>query len=299
MIIDPAGKIAACASPDKQEIIYHEVDLSIKREPIAAERRPELYKILAEENSALPIVSDLKKPLIIQDCEVFSSVIMYRASTREEYLAKAKHYLFCCENLGSKLQFLPQSMFDINGIIEELEGKTQDGCLIAVSGIENGIKCAALLLKGQVLGKWYKTHGARDGEALSSGQFRCADTSAGKIGVIFDTEAYVPEIARVYMLMGCNILLWPDCGARELDTKVMQTRAAENKIFVIRNSNAEGDCGSVCDTEGRILASTYRGAEQAAHGMIVYPLSLSKNVVPGTNVVAGRKNRSYLPLTIQ
>jgi len=297
MVIDPSGKIVACASTDQQEIIYHEADLSFKPEFKQIERRPEFYGILAEENSALPVIADLEKPKTIQNCEVFSSTIMYRSSTRDEYLAKAKHYLYCCELLGSKLMFLPQSESELDGIIGELAEIMPGDSLVAVSGRENGIKCAALLSKGQVLGKWYKTHGATEGEQISDLQFHCAYTPSGKIGIIFDTEAYIPEIARAYMLLGCNILLWTDSCARELDTKVMQTRASENKIFVVRSSSADGDCGSIVDTEGRILTSTYRNTDQAAHAMILYSLALSKTVVPGTNVVTGRKNQSYGSLT--
>ena len=86
MIIDPRGKIAACASPDEQEIIYCEVDLSLGPELKPVKRRPELYGILAEENSALPVIADLEKPRVIRNCEVFTSTIMYRVSKREEYL---------------------------------------------------------------------------------------------------------------------------------------------------------------------------------------------------------------------
>jgi len=297
MVIDPNGKIAACASPDEQEIIYYDMDLSLEPEFKPIKRKPELYGILAKENNALPIVADMGKPKVIQDCEVFSSTIMYHAPTREEYISKAKYYLFCCTTFGSKLQFLPQSTYDIDSLTRELAEAIPSGIFGVISGRENGIKCAALLSKGETLGKWYKTHGAINGESLSDMQFHCADTPLGKIGVMFDEEAYVPEIARAYMLLGCNILLWADCRARELDTKVMQTRAAENKIFVMRNSSAEKDCGAVSDTEGRILTSTCRGVEQAAHAMIVYSLSLSKTVVPGTNIVTGRKNRSYRSLT--
>ena len=297
MVIDPNGKIAICASPDEQEIIYYEVDLSLEPEFKPVERKPELYEILTKENNALPVIADMEKSKVMQDCEVFSSTIMYRALTQEEYISKAKYYLFCCTTFGSKLQFLPQSMYDIDGLTHELAEAISSGIFVVISGREKGIKCAALLSKGEMLGKWYKTHGTMDGESLSDTQFHCADTPLGKIGVMFDDEAYVPEIARAYMLLGCNILLWSDCRAREPNTKVMQTRAAENKIFVMRNSTAEKDCGAISDTEGRILTSTYRGVEQAAHAMIVYPLSLSKTVVPGTNIVTGRKNRSYRSLT--
>jgi len=297
MVIDPRGKIAACASPDRQEIIYHEMDLCLEPELKPPERRPELYGVLTEENSTLPVSADLEKPRVMQECEVFCSTIMYRAPTPEEYLSKAKLYIYCCEKLGSKLLLLPQCLFEMDRIIGELTDIIPDEGLVAATGTESGIKCAAILSKEHIPVKWYKTHRNKDNELLSDMRFHCADTRYGKIGIIFDEEAYVPEIARAYMLLGCNILLWSDCSTRETDTKMLQTRAAENKIFVVRNASAENDCGSVSDTEGRILTSTFRNAEQAAHAMIIYPLSLSKTVVPGTNVVTGRINRSYRSLT--
>ena len=296
MVIDPFGEIVACASTDEQEIIYYEADISLTAQVKLVKRRPELYGILTAANEELPVAADLEKPVIVRQSEVFTSTVMYRAATLEEYVTKAKHYIFCCEKLGCRLQLLPQSVFDIDGIVRLTE-ETPCGGILVVSGYENGQKCAAAILKGEVLGKWYKTHGEEDGGKLSDMMFHCADTPLGKIGVIFDAEGYVPEIARAYMLMGCNILLWTDCRARELNTKIMQTRAAENKIFVARSSCAADDCGSISDTEGRILTSTFKGAEQAACAMILCSSSLSKTIVPGTNIVTGRKNRSYLPLT--
>lgn len=298
MVIAPDGEIVACASTDREEILYHEIDPDRAGKPAAIDRKPELYGLINQPNDTTPAAADVEKRVVMKDGEVFTTTSQFRAADMDGYVEKAAHYLRCCDPLGSRLILLPQAEYPVDRIVERLMPSVPDKLIAIAAGRDaDGVKCAVAFTAREALSRWRKTHAGSGGEPVSSVPFHCLETDGGKLGVIFDEEAYVPEIARCYMLLGCNILLWADCAARTMNTKMMQTRAAENKIFVVRGTCDGADSASVCDTEGRILTATFQGTEQAASGMILYPLSLSKSVVPGTDVLFGRRSGSYGRLT--
>ena len=298
MVIDPDGNIVACASTDEEEILYHDVnpEQTPRTPPIA--RMPVLYQLLDKPNEMLAACRDAEKSLAMKDCEIFTTVTQFASASANEYIEKAAHYLSCGKHMGSRLVLLPQSLFDMDAIVDALIRRIPESIIAVASGKDReGVKCAAAFSAQGKQDIWRKTHASANGEIVSNELFHCADTACGKLGVIFDEEAYVPEIARSYMLDGCNILLWADSAARSMNLKMMQTRCAENKMFMARSSCDPHDDACICDTEGRILTSTFTGVEQAASGMIVYPLSLAKSVVPGTDVLFGRTSGSYGELT--
>lgn len=72
------------------------------------------------------------------------------------------------------------------------------------------------------------------------------ETSIGNIGLLICAEMYVPELCRILMLRGADILLAPSHGrhsrthiARSGDTKrcVARARAAENLYYVVGTQN--------------------------------------------------------------
>ena len=294
MVINPDGTIVACASPDEEEILYWDVDPEQAPGTRPVVRKPALYQLLNEPNEKLAACRDVQKSLTMKDGEIFTTVANFAAASLDEYVKKAAHYLSCCGHMGSRLVLLPQSEFSIDALVNALVAKVPENIIAVVAGKDaNRVKCAAAFSAKGAFDLWHKTHASVSGETVSDAPFHCAETDCGKLGVIFDEEAYVPEIARSYMLDGCNILLWADSAARGMNLKMMQTRCAENKIFMARSSCDPQDAACIGDTEGRILTSTFMGVEQAASGMILYPLSLAKSVVPGTDVLFGRKNGSY------
>jgi len=92
---------------------------------------------------------------------------------------------------------------------------------------------------------------------LPGNELSVVDTEIGKIGIIICSELYVPELTRVKMLMGANIILNPIGGstgkykAQPYDRKgnivrgskinmfrsIAQCRAAENIVYVIGSAN--------------------------------------------------------------
>ena len=111
--------------------------------------------------------------------------------------------------------------------------------------------------------------------------------------MLFDEEPYTPELPRSAMLSGAEILLWADSESRSMDLKVAQTRGAENKMFLIRNSCAMEDLSYVINPGGGVVASVFKGADQAAGALIFRFEGLAKSVITGTNIVTGRKPECY------
>ncbi len=112
-----------------------------------------------------------------------------------------------------------------------------------------------------------------------------------------DQEGLIPEVARGLMLNGVELLIWVDREKREKGELVARSRAAENKVFLIRGGSREKeDYSMILGPNGNILASTMVGVEQAATALIVTALSRSKTVVPGTNAVTTRIPEIYKEL---
>ena len=92
---------------------------------------------------------------------------------------------------------------------------------------------------------------------LAGNELSVVDTEFGKIGIIICSELYVPELTRIAMLMGANIILNPIGGSigkykgQPYDSKgniirgskinmfrcIAQCRAAENIVYVIGSAN--------------------------------------------------------------
>ncbi|MCJ7457013.1 acyltransferase [Candidatus Bathyarchaeota archaeon] len=58
------------------------------------------------------------------------------------------------------------------------------------------------------------------------------DTRIGRIGLTICYEMSFPEMARIYMLKGAEILVNPAAFVRPINAVLIQARAAENRIFV-------------------------------------------------------------------
>ncbi|MCI8597260.1 MAG: hypothetical protein HFJ10_02290 [Lachnospiraceae bacterium] len=293
MVIDPKGKIVADASPDKQEILYYEIDLDMYEDKRSG-RRPDLYGEMVKETKELPVYELMKRPILdLSATEAYMSMATFSAKTQEEYFEKASHYIHACSYMGTRILCLPQADMEIEELAKKLQEVLPENLVLVISGMLGGYKSALILDKGQVYGKAYKTHGK---DSNPEGDLTVTETTWGRVAVIFDEEAYIPEVPRSCMLKGCEVLIWSDNTARNMDTKVMQTRGAENKIFVIRTSNVEQDTASAVNPDGRPVTSTFRGMEQVASGMFFLPAARAKAVVPGTDVVLGRIGKAYKDL---
>ena len=119
---------------------------------------------------------------------------------------------------------------------------------------------------------WTSPHDFMDAylaEVGLEGAFPVAETELGRIAVLACGEIAIPEVARVFMMRGAEILLHPtnDEGNAGLEAAKV-TRAAENMCFVI-SANVAGGIGFSKDGSvqgGRSHIIDYLGRSLAFEG---------------------------------
>ena len=299
MIVTPDGDIAAECSPDKEEMLTYELEL--KEMPPLKGRRPELYRILAEPIRTLPVTAVIERPYRLSDLECFTAVIRIDCTDEADYVKKAVDGIRRAAILDSRLAVLPEMKEGMGfnaGSMEYLCSHTPDHiCAVTAYGTDGGGKRAVVFNADGIKGELPASHIDGSGDA---DEIRVLELFPGCcVAAVFGEEMEIPEIARVAMLKGADILIWFDRKNTGDTMKMMQTRAAENKVFVLRTT----PCGSMdyslgVNPDGGKLFTTFCTLEQTASGMIHTSLSKSKEVVPGTNIVYGRNPNYYKELTI-
>ncbi|MCD8352116.1 MAG: hypothetical protein LUC93_16035 [Planctomycetaceae bacterium] len=292
MVINPMGDIVAEASPDKAEIVYCDIDLNASR-PALPERRPALYSALARPTEDLPVHASMHSGIgTFADAEALVTAVQFAADSAGEYVDKAAKFCHAASLLGTRLLCLPPAR---HGVLADIVGAVQprlsEGMLAVLAAPQPDGYGAVVCDNGRIYGEFQQTHGAA---ADAAGEIAVADTPVGKIGAIFNDEAYIPEVSRVSMVLGCEVLIWFDSTPRPMNTKVLQTRAAENKMYVVRvNNSVDEDCAAVVTPDGGIMTTTFVGVEQGASALVLPPLARAKTVVPFTNVVTQRQGPTY------
>ena len=102
--------------------------------------------------------------------------------------------------------------------------------------------------------------------------------------------AFVPEVARMLMLQGADILAWPVFTETPLLDTVVRTRSDENRVYT---AAAWPGGGMVCAPNGSRLAVVPRDSGAAMTAPISKAVSRSKDMAPGTNVVTNRIPEAY------
>lgn len=99
---------------------------------------------------------------------------------------------------------------------EELGVYVVAGTILEVDGEKVYNTSALIGPNGEVIGKQRKTHPENHaskhevGLGISaSDELKVFDTELGKIGILIDVDANVPEIPRIYALRGAEIICWP------------------------------------------------------------------------------------------
>lgn len=117
---------------------------------------------------------------------------------------------------------------------------------------------------------------------LPGNDFACVDTDLGRIGLLICSELFVPELSRVLMLMGADLIVAPGGGVHSpTRTRLSDTwrcmaraRAAENLVYVAMNQNvfsSEQKGRSCVAGPERMLATV-----EAGPGMALADLDLDR-----------------------
>jgi predicted amidohydrolase len=137
--------------------------------------------------------------------------------------------------------------------------------------------------------------GFRFGESRYVGG--CVLQVAGeKFGLLAGDQLSVPEEARCLMLEGASVLVWDRPPTDRTPIEVLRTRADENRVFLIVSSSTHG--WMVIAPTGAIQAEGGLDDRLQAVLVEVHPaLTRSKEMAPGTDVLAHRQPQCYAALT--
>jgi predicted amidohydrolase len=282
-VVSGAGEMIAQCGPADEETLVCDVDLP-DVQPLF--RKPRLYRLLAEETNRLPAAGIIDAPYRLKDLEVYTAVARFSCKSAESYFAEAVKYTGLSLIMDARLVVLPPVFPGTakDAIIQGCQGVLRADMVAVLPSGGAGRREACFFTENKILGVLRETHGEEDFPIQSLEIFPGCRVSA-----LFGEEMFIPEIARIAMLQGCDILLWFDEERRELSEKLLQTRAAENKMFTLRScGNIENDCSLIVNPDGAVVCTTYLEGNHYAAGMVYTALSKSKEVVPGTNIVNGR-----------
>lgn len=291
-VTDPEGKILAECSPDKEEILFAEIDLSEYKE--IPEKRPALYEAMVTPTEELPITRDIQAAYTMDELNLFTLLVRYAYESKDEYIEKALRYLRNGQIASAELIVLPEldEAYRLDDALTETVSKALEGNTVAALAgrIDTGkgpARVVRFLTRNGQLGALQSTHcaGVQNADSIDV----LSLTPSIKIAALFDEEAEIPEISRTAMLKGADILLCYDGSSTPMRIKTLKTRAAENSIFVIRSAAARGvDTGAIYNPAGGQILTTLTSEEHAAAGYINTALSKFKSIVPGTHIVHGR-----------
>ena len=284
-IIDPWGKTVASLNPFEESIVYASVDLSLPR-PELPKRFPERYALIsAAKRRASPSGFSA-------DREIFCGVIQFSFDTLEAYVGKAASFLETAQDQGYSVICLPplHDGLSLSDAEERVRPHIRTGRMIVLGGPgASGTREIVFL----------SADGA-EVRCAGRGAIRAYDTSCLRIGTMTDGEGFTPEVARCLMADGVEVVFWYDWGHDPAAEMIARTRAAENKVYVIRCasvSNADASC--IVAPTGVIAASALPGEDQISGAMLTPFLTSLKTVVPGTNVYEDRFPEDYEYLVSQ
>lgn len=292
-IIDPFGRITAKASSDKEELLIGDIRPEVGK-PSIPTRKPELYTPLTFSTEELPITKMISETLTPESSGCFASTVYFVYSSAAEYLEKACFFVKILEDQDSDFIVLPpmKNITLLEGVQAKLEDiLDSDRTILALSCYSEGGEnhMATIFSAEGTIGRFYKTHGCmyeRGSHVLAP-----LETTLGNVSVMFDQEGLIPEVARTFMLQGAEILLWFDCiNENTCHEDFCRTRSSENRIYLLYDGFE--NC-NVTNPSGLIKAASLIGNDQAVSTIIFRPEARNKMVVPGTDVVWGRRPELY------
>jgi len=152
----------------------------------------------------------------------------------------------------------------------------------------------ALLLDpdGHVAGKYHKSHFAQGYDVNPPGytpghEYPVFDVGPAKLGMMICFDRQPPEPARSLALAGANVIVCPSYGGwGDWNTRLMQTRAYENQVYVVFSHPQHH---FMTDPKGELLGEGSEGT------VLVRDFDLSPPSRPRPSVT-NRRPETYQPL---
>lgn len=302
-VIDPWGKRVAMASPDREEVVFSDIDPA-QAPGIPVSRRPEVYGTLIVPVEQLPVTRLLGESVVPEAATVRVAALQLAGGrTVAAYLRRVEELVDALARQDTGLVVLPET---VPMACEEDAASTAAaeacfaqltqrlGCGLAATLVEhaNGTRYRTCTVwdAGRAVARYRKVHpeaGYSAGDDLP-----VFATRFGRLGIMLGEEGLVPEVPRSLMLQGADTILWPAGEMPYPLQTVARSRADENKVHVVLAAPVGHGTALVSPT-GQVLAAALPDVEQAIGAQVVWALARCKEMAPGTHVVRGRKPEAY------
>ena len=283
-VIDPAGAVRVCAPSDRDAVVVYDME-PVEARPVP--RRPSLYGTLTAPTASLPVVAALDEPLIPSH-ESRRVAVVPSGGTWDPVAAS---------DMFRRLRAQDADLVVFGGAPAEsgweaglapLEQLVRAAGGVAVAGISEGGEQAVVVLSAAqtIVHKSSHGYGSPAGETLPP----VLHTPAGRIGVLCGEEGFVPEVARILMLNGADIVAWPSFAAHPMLQAVARTRSDEDGVYT---ACAWPGGALVIAPGGAPITVSPEGSGIAMAAQVNTAHARWKDRAPGTNVVADRQPEAY------
>lgn len=312
-VVSPDGRHVAQASTDREEVLLATIDLDEATGP-PLQRRPECYQILTEPTEELPVTKLLTEPLVPADTVVRLGALqlkpypatadfLQRVTTLSETLVRQEAKLVLLPGIPAGQDDAPAYQSD-NTLqpLQALSQRLECGLVFPlISRDDQGKRRRSVYIvdRGQIVGVYHQVHldDWATGAGFSPGdQLSVFETRFGRLGIMQDHEAVLPEVPRSLMLQGADLILWPAAASAYPLRTIAQSRADENKLFIALATPLEAETTpqtALVNPAGGFLAAALPDVEQAIAGQMAWVLTRYKEMAPNTHVVLNRQPAVY------
>lgn len=271
-IVAPDGSVVERAPSDAAAVILADISPAPAVFPVA--RRPDLYRLLVEPTSGLPVVAwGQQAHTPTEASRRFAVSALRRGLTPDDLL------------------LLGDAGVDLVASASEPAGATP--ALRSGDAVIRTSRDEAQLISadGSTRARWQRTHGmSAPGETIGP----LVEVSAGRVGVLLDEDGLVTEAARVLMLQGADLIVW---FTGDIDPgTVAATRAAENRVYLLVVPGPDGHGPArIIDPDGNVRADS-GAAQRIVSAVVALDETRRKEMAPSTDVVQGRQPDHYRSL---
>ncbi len=286
-VYDPAGVTRFCAPADSGAVVTFDI------EPMPVERparRPSLYGRLAEPTAGLPVTRLLAEAVVPAELSRRVAVVPSPTGRAVEGLAAA--YLDQREQDADLVVVggapatpgWEAALPGLEGLVRERGGSLLFGVR------ENGPRpreVAVLVTPRETV-----VHAASHGRGITTGEMLppVVETPAGRVGILCGEEAFVPEVARIQMLEGAELLGWTAFAEEPMAERLARARSDENRVYT---AAAGPEMAIVTAPNGAPLVIAPYGSGLAMAAQVNPALARWKDMAPGTNVLFDRIPEAY------
>ncbi len=286
-VFDPEGTTRVCAPADRGAVVTFDI------EPMAVERparRPALYGRLTEPTASLPVTALLEEAVVPAresrrvavvpspggwDAEAL--IALYREQREQDADLVVVGGMEAPAGWEAALPRVEAALRAGGGSL--LFGAAVDG--------QRPRQFAALVHPGGTV-----VHAASHGRGIEPGEALppVVATPAGRVGILCGEEGLVPEVARILMLDGAEILAWSAFAAGPMTERIARARSDENRVYT---AVAGPGVGMIIVPNGAPLTISPRESGLAMAAQVNPAMARWKDMAPGTNALFDRIPGAY------